>query len=62
MVVVGNNLIRGREVPTYDFLMAVAERTGWDVETYFASDVIRHYIKVPRKERINTDWVLVLRH
>jgi DNA modification methylase len=62
VVVVGNNLIRGREVPTYDFLMAVAERTGWDVETYFASEVIRHYIKVPRKERINTDWVLVLRH
>ena len=61
VVVVGNNLIRGREVPTYDYLMAVAERTGWSVETYFASEVIRHYIKVPRKERINTDWVLVLR-
>jgi DNA modification methylase len=61
VVVVGNNLIRGREVPTYDYLMAVARRTGWEVETYFASEVIRHYIKVPRKERINTDWVLVLR-
>jgi DNA modification methylase len=61
VVVVGNNLIRGREVPTYAHLMAVAERTGWGVETYFASEVIRHYIKVPRKERINTDWVLVLR-
>jgi hypothetical protein len=23
--------------------------------------VIRHYIKVPRKERITEDWVLVLR-
>jgi DNA modification methylase len=61
VVVVGNNLIRGREVPTYAHLMDVAERTGWGVETYFASEVIRHYIKVPRKERINTDWVLVLR-
>lgn len=61
VVVVGNNLIRGREVPTYAYLMALAERTGWEVETYFASEVIRHYIKVPRKERINTDWVLVLR-
>ena len=36
VVVVGNNLIRGREVPTYDYLMAVARRTGWEVETYFA--------------------------
>jgi DNA modification methylase len=61
VVVVGNNLIRGREVPTYAYLMAVAERAGWTVETYFASEVIRHFIKVPRKERINTDWVLVLR-
>lgn len=61
VVVVGNNLIRGREVPSYAYLMAVAERTGWEVETYFASEVIRHYIKVPRKERITTDWVLVLR-
>lgn len=61
VVVVGNNLIRGREVQTYAFLMEVARRTGWEVETYFASEVIRHYIKVPRKERINTDWVLVLR-
>jgi DNA modification methylase len=61
VVVVGNNLIRGREVPTHTYLMAVAERTGWTIETYFASEVIRHFIKVPRKERINMDWVLVLR-
>ncbi|MGH2369819.1 MAG: DNA methyltransferase, partial [Chloroflexota bacterium] len=62
VVVVGNNLIRGREVPTHQYLMAVAERAGLTVETYFASEVIRHYIKVPRKERINRDWVLVFRH
>jgi hypothetical protein len=41
--------------------MAVGERVGFSVETYFASEVIRHYIKVPRKERINQDWVLVFR-
>ena len=62
VVVVGNNLIRGREVPTHQYLMAVAERVGFRVETYFASEVIRHYIKVPRKERIAQDWVLVFRN
>lgn len=61
VVVVGNNVIRGRDVPTHLYLLAVAERVGLQVETYFASEVIRHYIKVPRKERIAQDWVLVLR-
>ena len=61
MVVVGNNIIREQVVPTHSYLLQVAERVGFNVETYFASEVIRHYIKVPRKERINQDWVLVLR-
>ena len=61
VVVVGNNIIRGEEVPTHRYLMGVAERAGMEVDTYFASGVIRHYIKVPRKERINEDWVLVFR-
>lgn len=61
VVVVGNNIIRGEEVPTHRYLMGVAERAGMEIDTYFASGVIRHYIKVPRKERINEDWVLVFR-
>ena len=61
VVVVGNNIIRGEEVPTHRYLIGVAERAGMEVDTYFASGVIRHYIKVPRKERINEDWVLVFR-
>ncbi len=61
VVVVGNNIIRNQVVPTHAYLLQVAERVGFHVETYFASEVIRHYIKVPRKERINQDWVLVLK-
>ncbi len=61
VVVVGNNIIRNQVVPTHAYLLQVAERVGFRVETYFASEVIRHYIKVPRKERINQDWVLVLK-
>jgi hypothetical protein len=61
VVVVGNNIIRGSEVPTHRYLMGVADRAGLETETYFASGVIRHYIKVPRRERINEDWVLVFR-
>lgn len=61
VVVVGNNIIRSQVVPTHAYLLQVAERVGFNVETYFASEVIRHYIKVPRRERINQDWVLVLK-
>lgn len=61
VVVVGNNIIRGQEVPTHRYLMDVGARAGLGLETYFASEVIRHYIKVPRKERITQDWVLVFR-
>ena len=61
VVVVGNNIIRQRLVPTHQFLAEIAEAVGFELETYFCSEVIRHFIKVPRKERINDDWVLVLR-
>jgi len=41
--------------------MSLAEKAGFTVENYFASEIIKHFIKVPREERINTDWVLVLK-
>ena len=31
------------------------------IENYFGSEIIKHFIKVPRGEQINTDWILVLR-
>lgn len=59
-VVIGNNVIRGHRIPTQEFFMAIAERVGFRVENYFISEIIRHFIKVPRKERINDDWVIIL--
>lgn len=61
IVVVGNNVIRGYVIPTHRILMDIAEGLGYKVETYFCSEVIRHFIKVPRKERIHDDWVMVFR-
>lgn len=40
--------------------MPIAEKIGFEIETYFGSEIIKHFIKVPREERINTDWILVL--
>ena len=61
IVVVGNNRIRGHLFENWRYLMPIAEKIGFEVETYFGSEIIKHFIKVPREERINTDWILVLR-
>ena len=61
ILVVGNNLIRGIEFETWKYLRAKAPELGYRVECHFVSEIINHFIKVPRKERINSDHILVLR-
>jgi DNA modification methylase len=61
IIVVGNNRMRGQLFESWKYLMTLAENIGFDVENYFGSEIIKHFIKVPREERINTDWILVLR-
>lgn len=60
VIVVGNNKIRGYLVESWKYLMEIAERVGFKINCYFASEIIKHFIKVPREERINTDWIVVL--
>ena len=61
IIVVGNNRIRGQLFENWKYLMPIAEEIGFEVETYFGSEIIKHFIKVLREERINTDWILVLK-
>ena len=61
VLVIGNNLMRGFEFETWRYLCDQAPKVGFKVETYFISAIINHFIKVPRKERINEDYILVLR-
>lgn len=60
VIVIGNNKMRGYLVESWKYLMEIAERVGFKIHCYFASEIIKHFIKVPREERINTDWVVVL--
>ena len=57
---VGNNRIRGEIFENWKYILAIAESVGFSVRNYFGSEIINHFIKVPREERINTDWVIVL--
>ena len=61
IVVVGNNKIRGELFESWKYIIKLAENLGFSLEIYFGSEIIKHFIKVPRNERINTDWVLVLK-
>ena len=61
IVVVGNNRIRGELFESWKYIMALAQKIGFEVENYFASEIIKHFIKVPREERINTDWIIIFK-
>ncbi|MBW2263187.1 MAG: hypothetical protein JRG91_14555 [Deltaproteobacteria bacterium] len=60
-IAVGNNLMRGFDVENWRYITALGERVGFELELHFSSEIIRHFIKVPRRERIMRDWVIVLR-
>jgi hypothetical protein len=62
-VAIGNNVIRGNVVESHRILteIATADDIGFKIEKTFFSGVIRHFIKIPRKERMNGEWILVLR-
>ena len=61
IIVVGNNRIRGQLFESWKYLMTLAENIGFDVENYLAQRLSNILLKFPREERINTDWILVLR-
>ncbi|GAB4372100.1 MAG: hypothetical protein Kow0042_15240 [Calditrichia bacterium] len=61
IIVVGNNKIRGELFENWKYIISKTEKVGFNIENYFGSEIIRHFIKVPREERINTDWIMILR-
>ncbi|MFX0055434.1 MAG: DNA methyltransferase [Promethearchaeota archaeon] len=62
-VAIGNNVIRGNLVESHRILeeIATSDDVGFMIEKTFFSGVIRHFIKIPRKERMAGEWILVLR-
>ncbi|MBX7045943.1 MAG: site-specific DNA-methyltransferase [Ignavibacteria bacterium] len=61
VVVIGNNKMRGELFESWKYLMEIGQEIGYTVENYFGSEIINHFIKVPREERIDTDWVIVFK-
>ncbi|MHA2601624.1 MAG: TRM11 family SAM-dependent methyltransferase [Candidatus Thorarchaeota archaeon SMTZ1-83] len=61
-VAIGNNVIRGVEVPSHEVLceIAVSDDVGFKIEKVFFSALIRHFIRIPRRERMPGEWILIL--
>jgi DNA modification methylase len=62
-VAIGNNTIRGVKIGSQDILseIAVSDEVGLTVEKRFFSGLIRHFIHIPRKERMSGEWILILK-
>lgn len=61
-IAIGNNVIRGYSINSHEILAQIAtKQVGFHLEKMFFSHVIRHFIKIPRKERMPGEWILVLR-
>ncbi|MXX21419.1 MAG: site-specific DNA-methyltransferase [Cenarchaeum sp. SB0661_bin_35] len=59
VVVVGDNMIRGTPFESWKYFIPMAESVGFTTTLHFESEIINHYIKVPRKKRITSDHILV---
>jgi DNA modification methylase len=59
---IGNNVIRGVEVPSHEILCEIAttDEVGFRIEKVFFSALIRHFIRIPRRERMPGEWILIL--
>ncbi|MFX1484995.1 MAG: DNA methyltransferase [Promethearchaeota archaeon] len=58
---IGSNQIRGNEVRSDRILSEIAvSRVGFELEKTFFSKLIRHFIRIPRPERMHGEWILVL--
>jgi DNA modification methylase len=61
-IAIGSNLIRGVEVRSDRILSEIAVTDiGFKLESSFFSRLIRHFIRIPRPERMLGEWILVLR-
>ena len=59
---IGNNIMRGVRVKSHEILTEIAESDiGFELETQFFSKLIRHFIRIPRRERMHGEWVLVFK-
>lgn len=61
VIIVGNNNIRGEVFENWKYLLELAKKIGFFEETHFSSEIIKHFMRFNKKDKIKKDWVIVLR-
>ncbi|MFW6008942.1 MAG: DNA methyltransferase [archaeon] len=61
VIFIGNNLIRDIIVENYKYLTLMAKNIGFELDNYFKSAIINHYIPFDRVEKIDKDYVLIFK-
>ena len=61
VIIIGNNRVRGNQFETWRYLAWYAESLGYQLESYFLSGIINHFMKIPRAAQMQDDHILVLR-
>ncbi len=62
-IAIGSNTIRGVLVESHKMIseIATSPEIGFELDRRFFSGLIRHFIKIPRRERMHGEWVIILR-
>lgn len=60
-IVVGNNHICNEVFENWRYLLAIAKQVGFYEETYFSSEIIRHFMRFNKEDKIKQDWIIILR-
>ena len=64
IIVVGDSVIRGVEVPTHKILIEIAEKNGFQLINLFSYIIKNRYLRIPRADRggfIKFDWIIDLK-
>ena len=61
-IVAGENVLKGKKIPTYELLAKLAERVGFDVKRVYDYDIINRHLDVPRwnNSTILQDHIVIL--
>ena len=59
-MVIGSNKVRGHTFENWRYVKEAAKARGFTVKLVFVSEIINHFIRMQRPERINDDYVLIL--
>ena len=63
-IIVGDNTIKGIDIPTHDLIQCLAENVGFEPFGYYFYEIRDHRTSIPRnnaKSKINVEHVLMLR-